>query len=112
MKPIKAMLPLSRWLLRIAVLAWIIMRNIESIQSLNIQSPDFYISLAFLVFGILLFAGGFSSKPGLTVISAIFLTILFIYRIYTEFVPNVTEAQLIKFTFLSVAVYFMSSANK
>lgn len=112
MKPIKTLLPFSRWLLRILTLAWLLMQNIQVVQGMDIHSPAFYVALGFILFGALLFAGGFSSKPGLTVVSAIFLTLLFIYSIYLHFVPQVTESQLFSFVFLSIAIYFMSSANK
>lgn len=112
MKPIKTLLPFSRWLLRILVLVWVIMQYVKVIQGLDVQHQHFYIALGFVLFALLLFAGGFSSKPGLTVISAIFLTLLFTYRIYINFVPAVTEAQIISFVFLSISIYFLSSANK
>lgn len=112
MKPIKTLLPFSRWMLRILVLAWLIMHNVSTIQGLDVHNPNFYIALGFVLFGLLLFAGGFSSKPGLTVISAIFLALLFIYKIYLNFIPEVTESQVISFMFLSISIYFLSSANK
>ncbi|MGE5384154.1 MAG: hypothetical protein ACM3PX_12055 [Omnitrophica WOR_2 bacterium] len=112
MKPIKTLLPFSRWLLRIIVLVWMIMHYSKTIQGLNVHDQNFYIALAFVLFSLLLFAGGFSSKTTLTVISALFLTLLFIYSIYIHFIPAVTENQLIEFTLLSVSIYFLSSANK
>ncbi len=112
MKPIKTLLPFSRWLMRICLLAWVILRNIETVQTMDVKSPDFYVALGLMLFAILLFAGGFSSKPGLTVISAIFLTLLFIYKIYMGFSPVVSETIIVSFTFLSVSIYFLSSANK
>lgn len=112
MKPVKTFLPFARWLLRILMPAWILINYIGIIRGMDIHNLNFYIALAFVLFGLLLFAGGFSSKPGLTVISAIFLTLLFIYRIYLNFIPEVTETQIISFVFLSISIYFMSSANK
>lgn len=99
-------------MLRILVLAWLIMHNVSTIQGLDVHNLNFYIALGFVFFGLLLFAGGFSSKPGLTVISAIFLSLLFIYKIYLNFIPSVTENQVISFVLLSVSIYFLSSANK
>lgn len=112
MKPVKTLLPFSRWMLRIIVLIWLIMKYTGTIQGLNVHDQNFFLALGFVLFGLLLLAGGFSSKPGLTVVAAIFLTLLFIYKIYLNFVPQVTEAQVISFLFLSVSVYFMSSPNK
>jgi len=38
--------------------------------------------------------------------------LIFIYKIYLGFVPQVNEQQVISFVFLSISIYFMSSANK
>ncbi|MFA6950606.1 MAG: hypothetical protein WCQ70_07970 [Lentimicrobiaceae bacterium] len=112
MKPVKTLLPFSRWLLRAALLTWLILQNASTIQSLDFKSQSFFLALAFILFGLLLFAGGFSSKPSLTVISAIFLSLLFIYQLYLNFVPWVTQPQVLLVILLSVCIYFMSSANK
>lgn len=112
MKPIKTLLPLSRWMLRITMLAYLILHNASTIQTLDIKSQAFFVALAFVLFGLLLFAGGFTNSSSLTVVSAIFLSLLFIYHIYIHFVPQVTNVQIISLLLLSISVYFMSSANK
>ncbi|PKO99579.1 MAG: hypothetical protein CVU14_07875 [Bacteroidetes bacterium HGW-Bacteroidetes-9] len=112
MKPVKSLLPASRWLLRITLLAYLVLLHGKTILALQYETQPFYIALAFVLFGVLLFAGGFTSKPSLTVVSGLLLTLLFAYYLYYGFVPQVTLPQVLNLLLLSVSLYFMSSPNK
>jgi uncharacterized membrane protein len=112
MKPVKSLLPASRWLLRISLLTYLVLQHGKTILDLQYETQAFYIGLAFVLFGVLLFAGGFTSRPSLTVVSALLLSLLFAYYIYLGFVPQVTITQVLNVMLLSVTLYFMSSANK
>lgn len=112
MKPVKSLLPLSRWLLRITLLAYLVLQHGKTVLALQYETQPFYIALAFVLFGILLFAGGFTARPSLTVVSALLLSLLFAYYLYLGFVPQITLTQLLNLLLLSVCLYFMSSANK
>lgn len=112
MKPVKSLLPASRWLLRLTLLAYLVMLHIKTIMPMQYETQAFYIALAFILFGVLLFAGGFTAKPSLTVVSALLLCLLFAYYLYLGFVPQVTQPQIINLLLFSVCLYFMSSANK
>lgn len=112
MKPVKSLLPASKWLLRIALLAWLVLQHGQTFLAMNYQTQGFYLALAFVLFGVLLFAGGFTSKPSLTVVSGLLLSLLFAYTIYLGFVPRVTAVQVTHLLLLSVCLYFMASGNK
>ncbi len=112
MKPVKSLLPASKWLMRIALLAWLVLQHGNTLLALQYKTQPFYLALAFVLFGILLFAGGFVKKPSLTVISALLLSLLFLYIIYLGFEPRVTSAQMLNLLFLAVCVNFMASGNK
>lgn len=112
MKPVKSLLPASHWLLRISLLAYLLLEHGKTLLALQYQAQPFYIALAFILFGILLFAGGFITKPSLTVISALLLSLLFIYYLYLGFVPKVTMPQVLNLLLLSVCLNFMVSVNK
>jgi len=112
MKPVKSLLPASRWLLRITMLTYLVLLHGKTILAMQYQTQPFYIALAFVVFGILLFAGGFTSKPSLTVVSALLLSLLFAYFLYLGFIPQLTLSQVLNLLLLSVCLYFMSSANR
>jgi hypothetical protein len=112
MKPVKSLLPASRWLLRITLLTYLVLLHGKTIMAMQYETRPFFIALAFVLFAALLFAGGFSSKPSLTVVSALLLSLLFIYYLYLGFVPGVDTAQVLNLLLLSVCFYFISSANK
>ncbi len=112
MKPVKAILPATRWLLRITMLAYLVLQHGKTIVGMQYETQPFYIALAFVLFGVLLFAGGFTSKPSLTVVSALLLSLLFIYYLYLGFVPKVTLPQVLNLLLLSVCLNFISSGNK
>ncbi|GAB1404637.1 MAG: hypothetical protein PHX54_05240 [Lentimicrobiaceae bacterium] len=112
MKPVKSLIPASRWLLRISLLVYLLLEHGKTLLSLQYQTQVFYIALAFILFGILLFAGGFTSKPSLTVVSAFLLSLLFIYYLYLGFVPRVTMPQVLNLLLLSVCLNFMALGNK
>lgn len=112
MKPVKSLLPASKWLLRITLLAYLVLLHGKTILNLQYETQPFYIALAFVLFGVLLFAGGFTNKPSLTVISALLLGLLFIYTLYLGFVPEFNFDQILNLLLLSVCLYFVSSGNK
>lgn len=112
MRPVKSLLPASRWLLRITLLAYFVLQHGKTIVAMQYETQPFYIALAFVLFGVLLFAGGFTTKPSLTVVSALLLSLLFAYYLYLGFVPQVTVTQAINLLLFSVCLYFMSSGNK
>lgn len=112
MKPVKSLLPAARWLLRITLPAYLMLIHGKTILAMQYESQPFFVALAFVVFGILLFAGGFTSKPGLTVVSALLLSLLLVYHLYLNFEPSITISQVLSLMLLSVSLYFMSSAPK
>jgi len=112
MKPVKSLLPAARWLLRITLPAYLLLLHGQTVLALQYETRPFFIALAFVLFGLLLFAGGFTAKPALTVVSALLLCLLMIYQLYLGFEPSVTTAQVLNLMLFSVSLYFMSSANK
>ena len=111
MKPFKSGAIIAAWLLRV-MLVWFIYRNyFQAFAGFDLKSFSFYIGAAYLLFGLLLLAGGLLQKPGLTVISglAIFaLPIVQLIRIFPEDLSNVLLLYLIP---LSVGFWFFTSGN-
>ena len=81
MKPAKAFYPFAAWLIRLSMLLFTYVFFFETIRSLNFKSVDFYIASAFALFAVLVFVGGFLSKPAMTVVSSFFLCGLSIYQL-------------------------------
>ena len=63
MKPVKSLLPASRWLLRISLLTYLVLQHGKTILNLQYETQTFYIALAFVLFGVLIFSVCFSSNP-------------------------------------------------
>lgn len=88
MKPAKAFYPLAAWLIRLSMLLFSYVFFFDTIQALNVKDINFYIACAFALFSILLFVGGFLTKPAMTVVSAFFLLGLSIYKLIVCFGSN------------------------
>ncbi len=85
MKPAKAFYPFAAWLIRLSMLLFTYVFFFETIRAFDFKSVDFYIASAFALFSVLVFVGGFLSKPAMTVVSSFFLCGLSIYQLITSF---------------------------
>lgn len=73
MKPAKGLYPFASWMLRISMILVAYVLFFETLSHPDFKSVQFFIALGFVLFSVLLFIGGFMTKPDMTVISAIFL---------------------------------------
>lgn len=111
MKPFKASIPLSRWLLRISLVALMFFYYFSAFNSFNLKSPEFYFAAVYIVFGSLLFIGGFMSKSSLTVISALIIFILSVYMLIVKFTGITDRNIIVYFLPASLSFYFLSTGN-
>ena len=111
MKPIKALLLFSNWLMRLAVLFFVVMRYWETLTFLNYKSVMFYVSLLFIVFAFLLFIGGFLKKERLTVLSSLVLIIVTGYHSFLNFESGIDQNFAVFVVLGSVLFYFLSTGN-
>ncbi len=111
MKPFKSGAVIAAWLLRI-MLAWFIYRHFfPSLSHIDLRSFDFYMGTAYLLFGLLLLAGGFLQKPTLTVISGLAIFILPIVQFIRIFPDDIGKDLLLYLIPLSVGFCFFTSGN-
>jgi hypothetical protein len=80
MKPIKLLSPVAEWLMRSGIVLFALLYYLEILEVKNFKSVMFYISLGFMLFGFLLFIGGFIRKTPITIISSFALIILTGYQ--------------------------------
>lgn len=106
MKPFKFAEPVAGWLLRLSFSTFILISNIQQINDSSIATLEFYISLSFVVFAILLVVGGFLSNQSLTVLSAIALALVLAYKVATPWPPVWSTNLLLEIFTLSVAILF------
>lgn len=112
MKPLKSGLVFSNWLLRVTILMFIVIRFFGLIKSFEFSNLEYYIGIGFIVFAVLLFIGGFMSKPGLTVISGFVITALSIYKILILFSGSIDTIIVSFLVILSVGFYFACAGNQ
>ncbi len=111
MKPLNTFSGIAKWVLRIAILMVVFTKYYDTFMLFNLNSLAFYVSAIFIVFGVLLFIGGFLSKPNLTVISALFLLLAFVYMSVISF-DGITEQFAINVLGGAVALLFLADGNK
>ncbi len=109
MKPIKSLLPLSIWLMRIGLLMFAYTQYFETIKDFNYESLTFYIALLFCIFSVLIFITGFIEKPTITVISGLVLAIISIYNLVKLFEGGVSQTMSIFILISGVAFYFLAN---
>lgn len=90
MKPFNSGSVIAAWLLR-ALIIWFVYRNyFSTFTDFQIKDFNFYICAAYLLFAVLVTAGGFMQKEGLTVISGLFIFILPIVQLIRAFPADIT----------------------
>ncbi|NVO01572.1 MAG: hypothetical protein HXX09_02630 [Bacteroidetes bacterium] len=112
MKPIKGMYPFAVWLMRIAITVFAIAMFWNSLKTFDFKSISFFVSLIYIVFGLLLLIGGFTSKPTLTIISSVFLFAVSVYKIFTFLKVGFNPEFSIYLLFASVSLFFLTTGNK
>jgi hypothetical protein len=112
MKPLKSGLTFANWLLRISLAILLTVLFINDLKSFNYNDKWFYINSSFIFLGVLIFVGGFLSKPSLTVIAGFLLTGLTIYKIFIHFSGGISSSIANLFVVLAIGFYFACAGNQ
>ena len=112
MKPLKSGLSFANWLIRLAFILFVVFnfKFLSEIKTFNFSGKEFYLASAFVLFGALLFIGGFMSKPALTVISGFIISGLAIYKIVILF-SGAFENLVSFIIILAIGFYFACAGN-
>ena len=111
MNPWKRFTGLASWMMRIAMVLVIIANFFDTFMTFEVTQLRFFIALSFLVFGALLFIGGFLSKHSLTVVSALILFGLSAIQAFLTY-EGVTDTFAFWLMTATVSIYFVSNGNK
>ena len=111
MKPLKSLLPLSIWLMRIGLLLFAYTHYFDTIISFDYENLNFYVALLFGIFSIFIFISGFVVKQTLTVVSGLVLTIISIYNLVKLFDAGVTSSLSVFIIITGIAVYFLANPS-
>ncbi len=110
MEPLKSLLPLAKWMLRITAALLIYSLYFKILPEVDLTSVNWFISVLQVVFGILLLAGGFGKKSKLTVVAGL---LIFILSVIMMFLGGVDLNSVIRHIApASIGFYFMACGNK
>lgn len=112
MKPAKGLLLFAMWLMRLAVVFFVFITFFSTLKGFEYKSIQFYVALVYIIFGSLLFIGGFMSKPGITVFSGLMLFLVSVYKIIMLFSDGYNDTLALYFLIATVALYFVTAGNK
>lgn len=112
MKPAKAFYPFAAWLVRLSMLLFTYVFFFETIRACDYKTVEFFIASAFALFSVLVFVGGFLSKPAMTVVSAFFLCGLCIYQLIVHFSEKPDATTVVYMLGISAMLVLFSVGNK
>ncbi|MPM35280.1 hypothetical protein SDC9_81870 [bioreactor metagenome] len=112
MRPAKAFYPFAAWLIRLSMLLLTYVFFFETMRAIDFSSVDFYIASAYALFSVLIFVGGFMSKPAMTVVSAFFLSGLSVYELIVSFSEKPDATTAVFMLSVSAALVLFSVGNK
>jgi hypothetical protein len=111
MKPVKSLVPLAKWLLRIAALGIVFKSgHFSTVIGLSFQGISFYFSLAFSILAVFLFVGGFLKNSNLTVMSGLLLLVLCIVVLLVQIGLSISGVLSI-LPLAAIGFYFMARGN-
>jgi len=109
MDPVKNLLPIARWMLRVAALVIIFSTYFGIVETLAFDTLSYFLALAFIVFSVLLFVGGFMKNSDMTVISGL---LIFILSLVVMFMGGFTlQKVLSNFPTTALGFYFLARGN-
>jgi len=111
MRPLKQLLPFSSWLMRFAVVFFVLISYWKTFTFFNFQSVMFYVAAIFVIFSVLLFIGGFFYKGSLTVISSLILILVTGYHAFLNLESRLDNNFAVYVVLGSIFVYFLTTGN-
>ncbi len=112
MRPFKRLFPLASWLMRFAVVFFVMTSYWKTFAHFNFQSVMFYVSAIYVIFSILLFIGGFLHKGNLTTLAAFILVLVTGYHAFLNLESKLDHNFAVYVVLGSVFVYFLTTGNK
>jgi hypothetical protein len=111
MKPIKSLVPLAKWLLRIAALGIIYKEgHFDTAVTFSFNGLSYFIALLSVIFVIMLFIGGFLKNSNLTVVSGLLILTLSLIILFAQIgfsIPGLLSILPLG----TIGFYFMARGN-
>ncbi|MDA3952468.1 MAG: hypothetical protein PF485_02405 [Bacteroidales bacterium] len=109
MQPIKALLPVSIWLMRIGLLLYAYDEYFNTMTKFHLDDLHFYIAVLFLISAAIIFVTGFIYKATYTVLSGLVITLISAFNIIDNLEGGLDTTLIINIIIASLAIYFLSN---
>lgn len=110
MRPVKSMVPLAKWLLRIAAAAFVYLNFFNRAIDFSFNNLSYFLALAFVILVILLVVGGFMKTAKMTVISGLLIWIVCLIQLFGVNGFSLDNLLAI-FPLTAIGFYFMARGN-
>jgi hypothetical protein len=111
MKPLKSGRPLSQWILRIALITILVILYFNVAKAMNFRNTACLLGILSILCGGLVFLGGVFSLSWMTILSAVVITGLSLYKIALSFNGSVDHALMIHLVPLALGFHFVCFGN-
>ncbi len=108
MKPIKSLVPVSIWIMRIGLLLFAYNEYFSRFSKFQLSKVEFYVATLFLVASAIIFITGIVKKTTLTVASGFVITLISIYNIINIMDGGLDSILILNLLIVGIAVYFLS----
>jgi len=112
MRPFKKLYPFANWVMRFAVVLFVIVNYWYAFTQFDFQDSTFYIATIYIIFTALFFVGGFFFKPDLTVFSSLILILVTLYQAFFKLDFQFNQDFVSYLILGSIFVYFFTTGNK
>jgi hypothetical protein len=82
MNPVKSFIPTSAWLLRTIALVMVYQKYFDTMITFSMKGLFYFFSLAFVVFSVMLFIGGFINKHWMSIVSGFVICGMSLFLIF------------------------------
>ena len=111
MKPFYSGKTIANWLLRIALITILGVLYLNVVSALNFKNLSFIIGAVALGLGGLNIVGGLLSRPGITIISGLLISVLSIYKLIVSFNGLFDQFFVMHLIPLALGFYFFANGN-
>jgi len=109
MKPIKALYPVSIWLMRIGLLLFAYSEYFKTFSNFYLDEFQFYVATLYLLAAVVIFITGFVYRATLTVLSGLVITLVSVYNIIDMLDGGLSSGLIVQVIIAAIAIFFLSN---
>jgi hypothetical protein len=112
MEPVKSLIPLGKWLLRLTVAVFVYTTYFDTFIGFSFKGFNYFIATAFVLLAVLLIIGGLLKRNTLTVLTAFAICVLSVVMMFLIEGKFELSHLYAFFTPAAIGFYFMARGNK